>query len=129
MPVHDIPGREIAERLAFIQQHPDDPGLSPAEIAAAHHISLRLLHNLFQEQGETVWRGGSGHGAGGVRIVTLDSLVPGKWYSHLGTGQLRWAAAVLTSEQPSILAFHHPPVDLGVEIQQRVGLGDRGKRH
>ena len=53
MPVHDIPGREIAERLAFIQQHPDDPGLSPAEIAAAHHISLRLLHNLFQEQGET----------------------------------------------------------------------------
>lgn len=76
-----------------------------------------------------LWRGGSGHGAGGVRIVTLDNLVPGKWYSHLGTGQLRWAAAVLTSEQPSILAFHHPPVDLGVEIQQRVGLGDRGKRH
>ena len=54
MPVHDIPGREIAERLAFIQQHPGDPGLSPAEIAAAHHISLRLLHKLFQEQGETV---------------------------------------------------------------------------
>ena len=54
MPVHDIPGREIAERLAFIQQHLDDPGLSPAEIAAAHHISLRLLHKLFQEQGETV---------------------------------------------------------------------------
>lgn len=63
--------------------------------------------------------------AGGVRIVTLDSLVPGKWYGHLGTGQLRWAAAVLTSQQPSILAFHHPPVDLGVEIQQRVGLDDR----
>jgi Icc protein len=63
--------------------------------------------------------------AGGVRIVTLDTLVPGKWYGHLGTGQLRWAAAVLTSEQPSILAFHHPPVDLGVEIQQRVGLDDR----
>ena len=45
-----------------------------------------------------------------VRITTLDSLLPGKWYSHLGTGQLRWAAAVLTSEQPSILASHHPPV-------------------
>lgn len=40
-------------------------------------------------------------------------------------GQPRWAVAVLTSEQPSILAFHHPPADLGVEIQQRVGLGDR----
>ena len=29
MSVHDIPGREIAERLAFIQQHPDDPGAVP----------------------------------------------------------------------------------------------------
>jgi 3',5'-cyclic AMP phosphodiesterase CpdA len=60
-----------------------------------------------------------------VRIVTLDSLVPGKWYGYLGTEQLRWVAAVLTSEQPAILAFHHPPIDLGVEIQQRVGLDDR----
>jgi Icc protein len=63
--------------------------------------------------------------ADGVRIVTLDSLVPGKWYGHLGAEQLRWAAAVLTGEQPAILAFHHPPVDLGVEIQQRVRLEDR----
>jgi 3',5'-cyclic-AMP phosphodiesterase len=63
--------------------------------------------------------------ADGLRIVTLDSLVPGRWYGHLGTEQLRWAAAVLASEQPSILAFHHPPIDLAVEIQQRVGLDDR----
>jgi 3',5'-cyclic AMP phosphodiesterase CpdA len=65
--------------------------------------------------------------AGGVRIVTLDSLVPGRWYGHLGTEQLRWVAAVLTSEQPAILAFHHPPIDLAVEIQQRVGLDDRDR--
>src|SRR5207247_2046030 len=31
-----------------------DPELSPAAIAAAHHISRRLLYKLFQEQGETV---------------------------------------------------------------------------
>jgi 3',5'-cyclic-AMP phosphodiesterase len=60
-----------------------------------------------------------------VRIVTLDSLVPGRWYGYLGAEQLRWVAAVLTSEQPAILAFHHPPIDLGVEIQERVGLDDR----
>ena len=60
-----------------------------------------------------------------VRIVTLDSLVPGRWYGCLGPEQLRWVAAVLTAEQPSVLAFHHPPIDLGVEIQQRVGLDDR----
>ncbi|MEU9789160.1 helix-turn-helix domain-containing protein [Streptomyces sparsogenes] len=31
----------------FIRRHLDDPRLSPATIAAAHHISLRTLHRLF----------------------------------------------------------------------------------
>ncbi len=39
---------------AFIQRHMGDPELSPEMIAAAHHISLRLLHKLFNEEGETV---------------------------------------------------------------------------
>jgi AraC-like DNA-binding protein len=39
---------------AFIQQHLGDPRLSPAAIAAAHHISLRALHQLFHDEGLTV---------------------------------------------------------------------------
>lgn len=39
---------------AFIEQHLGDPGLSPAAIAAAHHISLRSLHQLFHDEGLTV---------------------------------------------------------------------------
>ena len=39
---------------AFIQQHLGDPGLSPAVIAAAHHVSLRSLHQLFHDEGLTV---------------------------------------------------------------------------
>lgn len=38
----------------FIQQHLGDPELSPAAIAAAHHMSLRSLHQLFHEVGLTV---------------------------------------------------------------------------
>jgi AraC-like DNA-binding protein len=30
--------------------------LSPGSIAASHHISLRLLHKLFEEQGTSVGR-------------------------------------------------------------------------
>jgi AraC-like DNA-binding protein len=40
--------------LAFIQQHLADPDLSPRTIASAHHVSIRYLHKLFQEQGATV---------------------------------------------------------------------------
>jgi AraC-like DNA-binding protein len=39
---------------AFIQNHLSDPGLSPGMIAAAHHMSLRSLHQLFHDEGLTV---------------------------------------------------------------------------
>lgn len=35
---------------AFIEQHLDDPDLSPSTIAAAHNVSVRYLHRLFQPQ-------------------------------------------------------------------------------
>jgi AraC-like DNA-binding protein len=39
---------------AFIQQHLARPDLSPATVAAGHHMSLRSLHQLFHDQGLTV---------------------------------------------------------------------------
>jgi AraC-like DNA-binding protein len=39
---------------AFIQRHLGDTELSPAMIAAAHHVSLRSLHQLFHDEGLTV---------------------------------------------------------------------------
>jgi len=48
----------------FIQQHLGDPALSPADIAVAHHTSLRSLHQLFHDEGLTV--------AGWIRRRRLD---------------------------------------------------------
>jgi len=39
---------------AFIHRHLCDAELSPATIAAAHHVSLRSLHQLFHDEGLTV---------------------------------------------------------------------------
>jgi AraC-like DNA-binding protein len=49
---------------AFIRQHIGDPELTPAAIAAAHHISTRHLHRLFHEEGVTV--------AGWIRAQRLE---------------------------------------------------------
>ncbi|MFJ9414873.1 helix-turn-helix domain-containing protein [Streptomyces sp. NPDC101227] len=38
----------------FIQEHLHDPGLTPADVAAAHHISISYLHGLFQDEEATV---------------------------------------------------------------------------
>jgi AraC-like DNA-binding protein len=39
---------------AFIEDRLGDPALSPATIAAAHHISLRYLHKMFESEGKSV---------------------------------------------------------------------------
>ncbi|MEU1181111.1 helix-turn-helix domain-containing protein [Streptomyces sp. NPDC005820] len=40
----------------FIEDHLTDPDLTPRTIAAAHHISVRHVHRLFQAEGTTVGR-------------------------------------------------------------------------
>ncbi|MEV0901847.1 metallophosphoesterase [Actinoplanes sp. NPDC049802] len=61
----------------------------------------------------------------GYRIVTLDSLVPGKGYGQISTAQLAWLRDVLAVPAPygTVLAFHHPPVVVpGVTVQDALGL-------
>lgn len=49
------PHEELLGRIRrFIEANLADPGLSPASVAAAHFISTRHLHNVFQEAGTTV---------------------------------------------------------------------------
>ncbi len=62
---------------------------------------------------------------GGYRIVTLDSLVPGKGYGRISAAQLDWLRDVLAEPAPAgtVLAFHHPPIAVaGVEVQRALGL-------
>jgi Icc protein len=61
----------------------------------------------------------------GYRIITLDSLVPGKGHGRISAAQLAWLRTVLAEPAPhgSIVAFHHPPVVVpGVAVQNALGL-------
>jgi AraC-like DNA-binding protein len=44
----------LASVHAFVEEHLGDPGLSPGVIAAAHHISVRYLHKLFETEDRSV---------------------------------------------------------------------------
>ncbi|MEV1044072.1 helix-turn-helix domain-containing protein [Streptomyces sp. NPDC049916] len=44
----------VTRIFAFIRDNLSNPGLKPEMIAAAHNISLRYLHRLFQQEGHTV---------------------------------------------------------------------------
>lgn len=49
---------------------------------------------------------------GGLRVITLDSLIPGSGHGENSGPQLHWLSGVLTEPSParSVLVFHHPPV-------------------
>ncbi|WP_171074902.1 helix-turn-helix domain-containing protein [Nonomuraea basaltis] len=49
------PGALLVLRVqAFIERHLDEPHLSPSDIAAFHHVSLRHLQRLFGKEGYTI---------------------------------------------------------------------------
>nr|WP_253268094.1 helix-turn-helix domain-containing protein [Streptomyces asoensis] len=51
------PGDHLVLRVRdHIDRNLGDPGLSPQSVAAAHHISVRYLHRLFEGEGITVAR-------------------------------------------------------------------------
>ncbi|NGO12563.1 helix-turn-helix domain-containing protein [Streptomyces sp. HC44] len=54
VPAHTRRRALMAQIHAFIRDNLGDPHLTPDAIAAAHHISLRYLHKLFQQDGHTV---------------------------------------------------------------------------
>lgn len=56
------------------------------------------------------------HRIGGVLILLADSSIPGRNDGLLGDDTLAWLDDCLTANRdlPALVAFHHPPVTLGV---------------
>ncbi len=68
----------------------------------------------------------------GLRVITLDSTVPGHHHGEVAPAQLDWLAEELSIPAPhgTILAMHHPPVPsvldlaVSVELRDQAGLAE-----
>ena len=65
----------------------------------------------------------------GLRLVALDSSVPGWHHGDLDTAQLEWLREVLTTPAPlgTILALHHPPLPSHIPLFDILELRDQGR--
>jgi len=65
----------------------------------------------------------------GLRLVTLDTSVPGAHYGELRDEQLAWLAGVLSTPAPlgTILAMHHPPVPSVLPLAASVELREQSR--
>lgn len=65
------------------------------------------------------------HDIAGLRVIVLDTSVPGHHHGEIAPEQLQWLAAQLAEPAPfgTILAMHHPPIpsvqDLAVMVELR----------
>jgi 3',5'-cyclic-AMP phosphodiesterase len=67
------------------------------------------------------------HWFGGLRLIVLDSTVPGHHHGELSGDQLDWLAEELSSpaSHGTILAMHHPPVPSMLDLAMTVELRDQ----
>lgn len=65
----------------------------------------------------------------GLRIVTLDTSVPGHHHGELSAAQLEWLRDVLATPAPlgTVLAMHHPPVPSVLPLAASVELRDQNR--
>ncbi len=67
------------------------------------------------------------HWLGGLRVINLDTSVPGRHHGEVSADQLAWLAAELATPAPdgTILAMHHPPVPSVLDLAVLVELQDQ----
>jgi len=67
------------------------------------------------------------HDIGGLRVISLDTTVPGYHHGELTRAQLDWLAGVLATPAPhgTIVAVHHPPVPTPLEVMAVLELHDQ----
>jgi 3',5'-cyclic AMP phosphodiesterase CpdA len=67
---------------------------------------------------------------GPLRLVVLDTTLPGEDPGALDGEQLAWLESTLAAspEQPTLIAMHHPPLRTGVPAWDEIGLADSSRR-
>lgn len=104
--------RELLERLEV-----------PLHVIPGNHDDRALLRQAFDLPGVGDEPVDYAVEVGELRLVALDSNVPGRDLGGFEPKQLRWLDAELARGQgPTLLAMHHPPLATGIEEWDGINL-------
>ncbi|QCB52168.1 phosphodiesterase [Rhodococcus sp. PAMC28707] len=95
--------------------------------AMGNHDDRATFRSRLLDQAPTTGTVDRVHEVAGLRIITLDSTVPGHHYGEVTQSQLDWLAGILETkaEFGTILAMHHPPVPAVLDLAVLVELLDQ----
>ena len=101
-------------------------GLEPHVIPGNHDLR-GPLREAFGLPGEGEEHASHVADLGPLRLVCLDSTVPGAEGGALDEGRIEWLDAALGEdrETPTVIAMHHPPLRTEIPTFERIGLAPR----
>lgn len=114
--------REVYQRLAgWVERFGASLGC-PILLGLGNHDAREPFHEFVA--GAELLPADSVAEVNGLRIIQLDSSVPGAGHGHLDAEQLDWLAQVLQTPAPhgSLLVVHHPPAPASSEVMAMVEL-------
>jgi len=102
----------LGARVIWVMGNHDDRGAFRSQLLA-EQASTRPVDRVYD--------------INGLRIITLDSTVPGHHYGEVTGEQLDWLAEELSTRAPhgTILAMHHPPLPSVLDLAVAVELRDQ----
>jgi Icc protein len=115
---HGSPAEYAAVREAL------EPIGAPVHAIAGNHDDRATLRAAFGLPGEDAGPVQWAADLGPLRLVGLDTTIPGRDGGALDAERLGWLDAELARapDQPTLLAVHHPPIATGVAPWDAIGL-------
>jgi Icc protein len=97
---------------------------SPLYAMAGNHDDRSALRRAFEVPGADDEFVQYAADLGPLRLVVLDSTVPGEDRGELDADRLDWLEVELAAapEAPTLVAMHHPPVAIGIPVWDEIGL-------
>lgn len=101
-----------------------DPIGAPVHAIAGNHDDRAALRAGFGLLGEAADPVQWAVDLGPLRLIGLDTTIPGRADGALDAERLKWLDAELARvpDQPTLLAMHHPPIATGVPPWDAIGL-------
>jgi 3',5'-cyclic AMP phosphodiesterase CpdA len=118
----DVEYERVRELLAPLQ--------APAYVLPGNHDDRRTLRRHFGLPGADAEPVCYSVDFGPLRLVVLDSTLPGEDRGTLDAKRLAWLDAELAAapEQLTLIAMHHPPLLIGVPAWDEIGLAAEARR-
>jgi Icc protein len=97
---------------------------APSYVLPGNHDDRDALHRHFAVPGAGGQPVQYAVDLGSLRLVVVDSTLPGEDRGELGPERLSWLDTTLAAAPgtPTVVAMHHPPLSVGIPAWDAIGL-------